>query len=806
MAYAEVAVDTPVGVDQTFSYAIPDTLQLVPGDAVWVPFGPRHLTGIVFEVAPLPQVPETREVAARLSATPLLHPYRLKLAHWISCYYRSSLFEAAALMLPPHFRRRQRPFLSLGPNAVVPSGASAEEARLLQEVKEQGRMAEAALKRRLGRGAQQQVERLLRRGVLQRHWEVEQASVQAKHVEHLKLELSGTQREEVAAQLRQTRAARQGALLEYLAAAEQAQPAAPLRKEFGVGAVKTLLAKGYLSREMVRQERDPLAGQTFPRESPLHLTLEQGRALDAITRRLDGSEGPRTFLLWGVTGSGKTEVYLQAIAHCVERGRRALVLVPEIALTPQMVRRFAARFPGRVAVLHSGLSQGEQYDQWWRIQEGHYDVVVGSRSALFAPQPDLGLIVVDEEHEWTYKQQEQGPLYHVRETASRLAELAGAVVVLGSATPDVVTYHRVQNGHYQLLELPHRVGADSTEVLPVAPVEVVDMRRELKEGNRGIFSNSLQGALELCLQGGHQGILFLNRRGSAGSVQCRDCGLPLRCRRCAIALTYHAVEERLVCHQCNRRSRVPRSCPRCGSSRIRFLGLGTQRVVEEVQRRFPGARILRWDRDAVARPKAHQEITRRFQEGEADLLVGTQMLTKGLHFPRVTLVGVLLADIGLNLPDFRSGERVFQVLCQVAGRAGRGTAPGRVVVQTYNPDHYAVKYAAAQDYHGFARGELEFRRQQALPPFSRLVRLMYQHPSEERCRFHAEALARSLTEARDAQGEMVDILGPAPAYPSRVRGRYRWQLLLRGLRPEVLLEGLELSQGWTVDVDPQVTA
>ena len=709
-------------------------------------------------------------------------------------------------MLPPEFRRRQRAYLTVVPGAVLPPDAPAAESRVGGYVQEQGRVEEAAARRELGPGAQRSVERLVRRGILQRQWELEPPRVRAKFVEHLGLELPEYQRQEVVTQLQRSRAPRQVAILEALALAGQPQPASYLRRQFGPGAVKALLAKGYLSQHRVRQQRDPLAGETFPQEAPLTLTVEQGRALKAITGHLDVEGGPKTFLLWGVTGSGKTEVYLQAIARCVARGRRAIVLVPEISLTPQMVRRFAARFPGRVALLHSGLSLGEQFDQWWRIREGQYDVVIGSRGALFAPQPDLGLIVIDEEHEWTYKQQEQGPLYHARETATRLAELTGAGVVLGSATPDVVTYHRAQGGQYHLLELPYRVGAGDGEGLPMAQVEVVNMRRELREGNRSIFSRSLQEALGSCLEGGHQGILFLNRRGTAGSVQCRSCGFTLRCRRCALTLTYHSVGERLVCHRCNRRSRVPSTCPRCMSPRIRFLGLGTQRVVEEVQRRFPGARILRWDRDAITHRRAHQEITRKFQEGETDLLVGTQMLTKGLHFPGVTLVGVLLADLGLNVPDFRAGERVFQVLCQVAGRAGRGALPGQVVVQTYNPEHYAIRHAAAQDYEGFYHQEMEYRRQELSPPFSRLVRLVYQDSSEGRCQSQSQALARSLARTRDARGEVVDILGPAPAYPARVPGRYRWHLVLRGAQPAALLEGLELPQGWTVDVDPQTTA
>jgi primosomal protein N' (replication factor Y) len=550
-------------------------------------------------------------------------------------------------------------------------------------------------------------------------------------------------------------------------------------------------------------------------------------------------------LLHGVTGSGKTEVYLKALEKTVALGRRGIVLVPEIALTPQTVRRFAERFPGQVAVLHSGLSEGQLFDQWHGIRQGRYAVVVGSRSALFAPQPDLGLIVIDEEHEWTYKQ-EQVPRYHTREAARRLAELTGAVLLLGSATPDVCTYQQALWGSYRLLTLRQRVrplvAADGTVTLftsaALPPVEVVDLREELMAGNRSIFSRSLAQEVRSVLSAGEQAILFLNRRGAASFAQCRDCGYVPHCSSCAVALTYHRQQDRLLCHQCNRGRRMPATCPQCRSRRLRLVGIGVERVEEEAAQAFPGARLLRWDRDVTRGRGAHERILARFLAREADILIGTQMVAKGLDLPAVTLVGVVSADVSLHLPDFRAGERTFQLLTQVAGRAGRaqtgpggpppgGTRPadgagngdrpsgeqgglpelGRVVIQTYTPQHYAIGAAAQHDYESFFAQEIELRRRLGYPPFSRLARLVYSHTNSAYAYQEAARLVRVLCQERDARGlPDLEVMGPSPAYIARLRGRYRWQVLVRGRHPAELLAGVALPQNWVLDIDPMTVA
>jgi primosomal protein N' (replication factor Y) (superfamily II helicase) len=468
-------------------------------------------------------------------------------------------------------------------------------------------------------------------------------------------------------------------------------------------------------------------------------------------------------------------------------------------MTPQIIERFFSRFPGRVGVLHSGLSPGEQLDEWWRIKNGEFDVVIGPRSAIFAPQPDLGLVIIDEEHEWTYKQ-DDSPRYHTREVAIKLAELTGATVVLGSATPDITSYYRALNGEFHLLELPERVTPDAGSPLP--RVEIVDLKAELKAGNLSLFSRSLRSSIEAALANKEQILLFLNRRGAASFVECRNCGWVVRCPRCEVPLSYHFNEDMLVCHQCNYHRKVPTACPRCQSRRIKYLGVGTEKLEQETARLFPSARLLRWDSDAI-QDRGHQEIFAKFKGGEADILIGTQMIAKGLDIPGVTLVGIVSADIALNLPDFRAGERAFQLLTQVAGRAGRGAAGGKVIIQTYSPEHYAIQAAALHDYAAFFRQELAYRRELNQPPFSRFTRLIFTHINAGRCQAETERMKRLLLAERDARGWAdFSLIGPAPAFIHRLRCRFRWQIILRASHPAEILSDIPFPRGWSVDIDP----
>lgn len=589
--------------------------------------------------------------------------------------------------------------------------------------------------------------------------------------------------------------------------------------------------------------RDPLADRDFtPTEAPA-LTIDQarvwGRIKIAMLQAAEEAEerGKKTavlpFLVHGVTGSGKTEIYMRAIDHALEQGQQAIVLVPEIALTPQTVRRFAARFPGRVAMLHSRLTDGERYDTWRRARQGLIDIVVGPRSALFTPFPDLGVIVLDEEHDASYKQTPPvpPPYYHARETAVELGRITGSIVIVGSATPDIVTYHRAQSGRYQLLELPKRVmghrqrvesqverlqrvsyyqhddlDPDDALTIPLPPIQIVDLRQELRAGNRSIFSRALERTITETLERNEQAIIFLNRRGTATFVICRDCGYTATCKRCDMPLTYHRPGMALICHHCGRQQPVESECPQCGSKRIRYFGLGTEEVETRLQQRWPEARITRWDRDTTAGRNTHEQLLASFINQEADILVGTQMIAKGLDLPLVTLVGVISADVSLGLPDYRTGERAFQVLAQVAGRAGRGLLGGRVIVQTYQPEHYAIQAAADHDYISFYLDEIRFRTQYSYPPFRRMAKLVLVDPINERGEREAEALAKGIRlHIRERALAASEVIGPVPPFFNRIDGRYRWQIIIRSPDPNYLLADFPIPPKWQVDIDPVST-
>jgi len=542
--------------------------------------------------------------------------------------------------------------------------------------------------------------------------------------------------------------------------------------DVSLSVVRGLIDRGLLKVRTTRVYRNPFS-DPVDESTPPCLTAAQERVLALISDRLASSE-PGEVLLHGVTGSGKTEVYIRALQSVLEQGRRGIVLVPEISLTPQTVERFRSRFSGRVAVLHSALSTGERYDQWLRIKRGEADVVIGARSAVFAPVPDLGLLIVDESHENTYKQEDVPPRYDAREVAAWRAHRHGALLILGSATPSVETYHRATTGAYQLACLPERV-----DRLPLPPVTVVDMREELKAGNRSVFSRELEQALEGVLQRREQALLFLNRRGYSTFVMCRECGHVVRCASCDITMTYHFSDDRLRCHYCDRTERPPQRCPVCNSRYIRYFGTGTQRIEEAARRLFPEARVARMDVDTTMRKGSHERIYRAFRRGSIDLLIGTQMITKGWDIPNVTLVGVVAADTVLRLPDYRSAERTFQLLTQVAGRTGRGQKGGRVIVQSYDPGHYAIQAATRHDYEEFYKHEIEERRALRYPPYGQLVQLLLESPSEDEVARAAGDLDNIMRGEARRRETCLRIMGPAPAPITKVRGRYRWQLVIQ---------------------------
>lgn len=763
---APIFPDDNVGL-QTFHYHLPPELEhtVRPGHLVWAPFGRQEVQGVVLRQAENAPV-STRPVLRLARPEPILTTTQLKLAAWIADYYVAPLAESMKLFLPPGLLIKQ-------PAA---TGARAKHELQIELVADTAVVAQQLPN--LGRSPKY-----------------------AKVVQALQTAGTPLWKSELYAQV-----------------------------DTDLTTLRKLQSIGLITLTESIRWRDPLAGRTYARTMPPPLTSEQARVWQTLTEQgfgtlladLQAMTAPAKtckFLLHGVTGSGKTEIYLRAIAQTLKLQRQVVVLVPEIALTPQTVARFAGRFPGRVTVIHSELNQGERYDVWRMVRDGRYDIVVGPRSALFAPMPHLGLIILDEEHESSYKQdsEEWGSFtvfYDARTVAHRLAELTGSLLILGSATPSLESYQAARQGQLTLLEMPHRVvghqldGGGSHSVATytaLPPVEIVDMRQELRAGHRSMLSRSLQAELHATLDAGEQAIFFLNRRGANTFVMCRDCGAVQECRRCEIPLTYHEHVDILICHHCNQRYPVPTLCPQCNSKRIKYFGAGTQRVEEYIQQIAPRARILRWDADTTGAKGSHAQLLQRFADHEADILVGTQMIAKGLDLPLVTLVGVVAADVGLYLPDFRSGERTFQLLTQVAGRAGRSQRGGRVVIQTYRPEHYAIQAAAQHDYQAFYQREITFRQEHGYPPIRRLARLIFWEKKLEKAQAASTAMAVSLQQrirSLGLAGEAVSLIGPAPAYFARYRGFYRWQILLRATDPAAVLRGIPIPFGWRIDIDP----
>ncbi|MGV2419199.1 MAG UNVERIFIED_CONTAM: primosomal protein N', partial [Staphylococcus saprophyticus] len=550
---------------------------------------------------------------------------------------------------------------------------------------------------------------------------------------------------------------------------------------YSKSSVDTLIRKGFVEKYDAVVERDPFETRVFEQDVKQHLTSDQQRAFEAISEKIHAHE-QCTYLLHGVTGSGKTEVYLQTIEEVLNLNRQAMMLVPEIALTPQMVLRFKRRFGDEVAVLHSGLSKGERYDEWQKIRDGKARVSVGARSSVFAPFKNLGMIIIDEEHESSYKQEDY-PRYHARDIAQWRSEYHQCPLILGSATPSLESFARAEKGVYELLSLPNRV---NQQALP--EVEIVDMREELNSGNRSMFSNQLRDAIQQRLDNQEQIVLFLNRRGYASFMLCRDCGHVPQCPNCDISLTYHKSTDQLKCHYCGHQEVPPNQCPNCESEHIRQMGTGTQRVEELLQEAFQEARIIRMDVDTTSRKGAHEKLLNDFGSGKGDILLGTQMIAKGLDFPNITLVGVLNADTMLNLPDFRASERTYQLLTQVAGRAGRHEKEGQVLIQTYNPDHYAIKDVQENDYTAFFQKEMNYRKIGKYPPYFFLINFTIAHKEMKKVMEASKHIHKILLQHLT---DKALVLGPSPAALSRINNEYRFQILVKYKREPALHEALK---------------
>ncbi len=838
--FLEIAVNVPQ-VSEVYHYHTPSELdgRVDIGHLVLIPFGPRTVQGIVVGMVDQPEVAQTRPILELVDDEVVVTPQQIALAQYLARENLSPLAACFSLMLPPGLEQQADVLYTL--LAEIPAGLSSTQTRLLKLLQKRGPLRGSQLDRAMPRtNWRTAAKALTRKALISTQAILPETKVKPKLVRTVNLATSLEKIEQAYPALGKVGSAtreRRQAVLDLLIQKGDATPVPEIYLATGANSadLRFLAERGLLTFGQVQVIRDPLDsydGQIFP--VPVLTSDQEGIWKEVQSSLLQTARGVSmpAMLLHGVTGSGKTEIYLQAVQETIRMGRQAIVMVPEIALTPQTVRRFMGRFPGKVGLIHSGLSAGERYDSWRRARSGELQVVVGPRSALFTPFKNLGLIVVDECHDDSYYQSESAPYYHARELAVQYSHLAKACCVLGSATPDITSMFLCQKGKWRYLGLPTRILAHresiqqqmlhlqakekslvhstshfqplegQAETIELPPVYTVDMRIELQAGNRSIFSRPLQQALQDVLDQNQQAILFLNRRGSATYVFCRDCGLILKCPQCDTTLTYHETQGTLKCHYCNYERRMPKQCSQCGSTRIRQYGTGTQKVESEVHELFPNARTIRWDFETTRKKGAHEKILAQFSEHKADILIGTQMLAKGLDLPLVTLVGVVLADVGLSLPDYRTNERVFQVLTQVAGRAGRSPLGGKVLLQTFQPEHYVIQAAANHDYLAFYTQELAFRKKLGYPPYTKLLRLEYRHKDPQRAERVALEMGQHVRSWLE-NGKMTGtrMIGPVPCFFAKMAGEFRWHIILSGPDPTRFIRGRTFAD-WKIEVNP----
>ena len=800
MGFPFCDVSLPVPLDQPFTYSLPPSLRVrvQVGCRVFVPFGPRKLTGVVLACHDNPPSSPLKEVLRLVDPEPVIREDMLALARWISGYYCAPLGEVLRSMLPLASEIRSGKVYSLtdsGRDAacqlLLDDDPQDPVMQVLRALEHRG-LSAAYLKKKFPL-AEKALQSLLKKGFIALESTQDTRDPLRAASENLRMTLLDPN-----PQGKLPKAERE--LVAFLALHPGSHNLRDVEQQVknASAAARALARKRVV--ELIREETHISA---IPPKGPHALNPGQQRAFDEIRSGIQAGEF-RPVLLHGVTGSGKTEVYLNAVDAALACGRSALLLVPEIALTPQMAGQFFGRWGGRVAILHSAFSDAERTEQWRKIRSGAAAVVVGTRSGVFAPVQNLGLIVVDEEHDQSYKQEEI-PRYNGRDVAIVRAQAAKACIVLGSATPSLESRYNAEKGKYTLLELTERI-----ESRPMPRVDLIDMREEFLETRKqATFSRAMIEQLTLKLEAGEQTMVLLNRRGFSSFVACRSCGERVQCQNCALTLTYHRRDRRLLCHYCNYAEKVPSVCPKCDSEHIYFLGIGSEKVEEELHRDFPTARIARLDRDTVSGKQGFEIILQNFREGNFDILVGTQMIAKGHDIPNVTLVGVVSADIGLGMPDFRAAERTFQLLTQVAGRAGRGALPGTVLVQTINPDHYAVRLAAAHDYQGFYEKELMFRKFMHYPPFSAMANIIVRAERQE----DALRMSAELESHLGTVHENMKIMGPAEAPVPKLKSEYRYQLLIKSASRKALNEFLKRAQAYArkekwnatalvIDVDP----
>jgi primosomal protein N' (replication factor Y) len=772
--FVEVAVGLPVR--KTFQYRVPEAMRdsLRVGMRVLVPFKGRKVTG--FSIDFLDRLPKEleerlRDVEKLLDEAPLIDPQMLRLFRWVSDYYLYPLGEVIKTGLPPGLHLRSEFDLSLTPkgrDCLNRGELEPSHAKIFREIDRCGNISlKKILKTFPGEATRSLVFSWGKRSLLHIEAGLEGKEVKPKFEKVIRYQ---------GGDLIRPLSKKQGEILSWLKEKGEASFSG-INKRFKSPSaqIRSLQEKGLIevfSREVCRNLslRPELKAYPKPR-----LTSGQEAVLSDILNGIHSSRFS-PFLIHGVTGSGKTEIYLRAIEETLARGKEAVVLVPEISLTPQLLSRFKDRFGDNLAMLHSGLGRGERYDQWRRVWKGEAKIALGARSAIFAPFRSVGIIIVDEEHDPSYKQEEKLK-YHARDIAVVRAKETGATLLLGSATPSLESFHNAEQGKFRLLTLPERI-----ENKPLPKVEVVDMKNE-----KDLLSEKLKAALQKNIEEKRQSLLFLNRRGFANFILCPECGFTFKCPNCSVTLTYHLKGRSLRCHYCDYRVKAPGDCPKCEGHRLRGMGIGTERLEQEIKNLFPGREVGRMDRDTTSRKDSHQQILKGLESGRTDILVGTQMIVKGHDFPNVTFVGVVSADISLHFPDFRSNERTFQLLTQAAGRAGRGAFPGEVVIQTFNPDHNSILMAKDHDFEGFYRGEIGFRRDLGYPPFSRMINFRLTGNSEKGTELAAqemEKIGQSLL--KRGYGKGVELLGPAAAPFARMKGKFRLQMLAKGVNSKLL--------------------
>ncbi|KXK15383.1 MAG: primosomal protein N' [Chloroflexi bacterium OLB14] len=808
--FARLAVNIPA-ISGIFDYVIPTELveKIQAGCLVTAPFGNQIVQGIVIELTDSSTIQNPKSILDLLDPAPLLTAPQIALALQLADSTLNPLAAIVGLMIPTGLSQQADISYELRiTNHELPDSKVAT--RIINLLKERGALRGRQIDSHFAKvDWRKTANSLVKKGILSAKNVLPPPRVRPKHIRVAQLAVSPEEAQiamESLGSTSQTQARRESAL-RFLIKQPDAINLSWIYAETGcnLADLQELEERGLIRLFENEIFRDSLATKQVDKQTStqvINLTPEQNFALEKITNyQLQNS-----FLLYGVTGSGKTEIYLRAAQETIKRGKQVIILVPEIALTPQLVHRFLSRFPGQVGLVHSKLSEGERYDTWRRARDGKINVIIGARSALFSPLKNIGLIVVDECHDSSYYQREP-PFYNAVTTAQEYAKLCNAICVLGSATPTVEQRFQFENSLKsqvagQVLSLPNRV-TDSD--LP--PIEVIDMRAELKNGNRGIFSRALTESLAEVISRKEQAILFLNRRGTATYIFCRDCGTTLKCPNCETPLTLHVTGQKsqvsdLRCHRCNYTRQKPKTCANCGSNQIREYGLGSERVEQEVKALFPQARTLRWDWDTTRTKDAHEIILTHFANHQADVLIGTQMLAKGLDLPLVTLVGIVLADVGLNLPDPYAHEKVFQTLTQVAGRAGRSARGGKVIMQSFTPENYAIQFASQHDVNGFYERELKYRKELGYPPFAKLARLEYRDVDNAKAESEAHKLANKLKSKIEAEAlHQTELIGPVPCFFAKDNGIYRWQIVLRSPNPVSFLRDIKIND-WRIEIEP----